>query len=223
MADPSSFQSRRLFHSHPRLMSALLIGFFTGAVLPRSWGLTLKILIGWNTAIWIYLALTSWLIVYGSARRIVRLAQQEDANAIFALAVMSFGAVASLAAIIIELGSAKNLSGAMQLFHYGLTCTTVLGSWLLVSVMYSFHYAHLYYRSHGGAKPISFPGDFCTPGYWDFLYFSFTIAVAAQTSDISIMSTSVRKTVLAQSILAFIFNAAIIGMSINIAAGVVTG
>lgn len=223
MSNASSFQTHRLFHSHPRLMSALLIGFVTGALMPQAWGLTLRTLIGWNTAVWTYLALTGWLVVFGSGRRIVRLAQQEDANAIFALAVMSFAAVASLAAIIIELGSAKNVSGGMKAFHYLLTCGTVLGSWLLVSVMYSFHYAHLYYRSHSGPKPVRFPDDIECPGYWDFLYFSFTIAVAAQTSDVSVMSTSVRKTVLAQSILAFVFNAAIIGMSINIAAGVVTG
>jgi uncharacterized membrane protein len=57
------------------------------------------------------------------------------------------------------------------------------------------------------------------PGYWDFLYFSFTIGVAAQTADVSVMRTPARKIVLAQSVLSFIFNAAIIGMAINIAAG----
>ena len=53
------------------------------------------------------------------------------------------------------------------------------------------------------------------------MYFSFTIAVAAQTSDIVIMSHSLRKTVLAQSILSFFFNVAILGLSINIAASLV--
>ena len=48
-----------------------------------------------------------------------------------------------------------------------------------------------------------------------------TIAVAAQTSDISVMSGAMRKAVLAQSVMSFLFNAAIIGMSINIAAGMV--
>jgi uncharacterized membrane protein len=89
--------------------------------------------------------------------------------------------------------------------------------------MYSFHYAHLYYRSPPDQKPLRFPDNIADPGYWDFLYFSFTIAVAAQTSDIGVMCTPARKAVLAQSVLSFIFNAAIIGMSINIAAGIVGG
>ena len=51
--------------------------------------------------------------------------------------------------------------------------------------------------------------------------FSFTIAVAAQTSDVIVMSRSMRKVVLAQSVLSFLFNVAILGLSINIAAGLV--
>jgi uncharacterized membrane protein len=212
---------RRLFHSHPRLMSACAIGVIAGAMLPQAWGMSLKCLIGWNIAVWLYLGMTSWVILRGNPRQISNLAQQEESNAVFALAVMSVGAMISLAAIVIELASAKNLVGHQRLMHYGLTAATVLGSWLLVSVTYSFHYAHLYYRSQTGSKPLRFPDDSLEAGYWDFLYFSFTIAVAAQTSDVSIHSTRARKAVLAQSVLAFVFNAAIIGMSINIAAGLV--
>jgi uncharacterized membrane protein len=218
------FRNRyRLFHSHPRLMSASAIGIIVGAGLPHGWGLSLKCLIGWNIAVWLYLGMTSWVVLRGDPRQITRLAEQEEANAVFALSVMSVGAMISLAAIVIELASAKSMTGDQRLTHYGLTAATVLGSWLLVSVIYSFHYAHLYYRSHTGNKPLRFPDDTLEAGYWDFLYFSFTIAVAAQTSDVSIHSTTARKAVLAQSVLSFVFNAAIIGMSINIAAGLVGG
>lgn len=202
-------------------MSASATGVIAGALLPHGWGLSLKCLIGWNIAVWLYLGMTSWVVLRGDPRQITKLAEQEEANAVFALSVMSVGAMISLAAIVIELASAKSMTGHQRLTHYGLTGATVLGSWLLVSVIYSFHYAHLYYRSHTGSKPLRFPDDPSEPGYWDFLYFSFTIAVAAQTSDISIHSTTARKAVLAQSVLSFVFNAAIIGMSINIAAGLV--
>lgn len=70
-------------------------------------------------------------------------------------------------------------------------------------------------------RSLSFPNNLQRPIYWDFLYFSFTIAVAAQTSDVTINNTSMRKIVLFQSILSFIFNAAIIGLSINIAASLI--
>ena len=59
------------------------------------------------------------------------------------------------------------------------------------------------------------------PNYWDFLYFSFTIATAAQTSDVVVRSRSMHKTVLRNPFLSFFFNLSILGLSINIAASLV--
>jgi uncharacterized membrane protein len=44
-----------------------------------------------------------------------------------------------------------------------------------------------------------------------------------QTSDVTVMTRAARKVVLAQSILCFVFNAAILGFSVNIAASVAGG
>jgi uncharacterized membrane protein len=204
-------------------MSAILTGALAGMVLPPSWGNVLRAVIGWNAAVWGYLGLMSWLMLRSDAHHMHRLAKQEDSNAVFVLAAMSLGAVLSLAAVVMELATAKNVSGTARFLHYGLTGGTVCGSWFLVAVIYMFHYAHMFYRAAPSEKPLRFPDDLADPSYWDFLYFSFTIAVAAQTSDISIMTTSMRKAVLAQSVLSFMFNAAIIGLTINIAASMVGG
>ncbi|MFH0340803.1 MAG: DUF1345 domain-containing protein [Chromatiales bacterium] len=83
---------------------------------------------------------------------------------------------------------------------YAFTGSTIIGSWFLIAVLYTVHYAHLFYRSPPDHRALQFPDKEQTPDYWDFMYFSFTIAVAVQTSDIAIMSHSLRKTVLAQSI-----------------------
>lgn len=214
-------RSRELLRSHPRLMSSMVTGLIVMAILPRSWNMVSRALIGWNVAVWAYLALIFWLVARSDNSRMHQLAKQEDNNAVFVLVVMSLGAILSIVAIAVELASAKNVSGGIRLFHYVLTACTVLGSWLLVGTIYMFHYAHLHYRAPIDKKPLRFPDDLPNPGYWDFLYFSFTIAVAAQTSDITIISAQMRKAVLAQSVLSFLFNAAIIGMSINIAASVI--
>jgi uncharacterized membrane protein len=55
------------------------------------------------------------------------------------------------------------------------------------------------------------------------MYFAFTIAAAAQTSDVQVRSTPMRSAVLAQSVLSFFYNFAILGLSINIAAGLAGG
>jgi uncharacterized membrane protein len=149
------------------------------------------------------------------------IALQEDPTALAVLALMSVGAVASIAAIVFELASVGKLPFGERLFHYLLTGFTVVGSWCMVATIFTFHYAVLFYKSPCEARALGFPERDPEPDYWDFLYFSFTIAVAAQTSDISVLSRSVRKAVLAQSVLSFFFNAAILGLSVNIAASAV--
>lgn len=51
--------------------------------------------------------------------------------------------------------------------------------------------------------------------------FSFTIALTSQTSDVAIRSRSIRKAVLAQSVLSFFFNIAVLGLCVNVAAGLI--
>lgn len=107
------------------------------------------------------------------------------------------------------------------LLHYVFTASTILGSWCLLAVLFTFHYARIFYGSSSKLPALSFPDKEQAPNYWDFLYFSVTIAVAAQTSDVQVMTRAMRKAVLAQSVLSFLFNVAILGLSINIAAGLI--
>jgi uncharacterized membrane protein len=162
-----------------------------------------------------------WLMMRASHVRVRNIAEQEDKSAVVILAIMSIAAIASIAAIILKLSTIKGLPFSDRLAHYAFTGSTVFGSWCLVATLFTFHYARIYYRSPAERRALSFPDKEENLDYWDFLYFSFTIAVAAQTSDVTIMSHSMRKTVLAQSILSFLFNVAILGLSINIAASFV--
>ena len=180
-----------------------------------------RFLIGWNVGVWAYLALMSWMMLHADHVQIRKLAAQEDKSGPAVLAIMSIAAVASLAAIVLELSTVKEMTSGPRLYHYLLTAITLTGSWLLVGVTFTFHYASMFYRAPPERRPIAFPEDEQHPNYWDFLYFAFTIAVAAQTADINILSRAMRKAVLAQAVLSYLFNAAILGLSINIAAGLV--
>ena len=211
----------QIVRARPRLVTAIAAGVVAGGVFPLQWGGITRALMGWNVTVWFYLCLMGWLMMRASHARVRAIAEQEDRGAVVILAIMSIAAIGSLAAIILELSSIKNLSFSYRLAHYAFTGSTVLGSWFLVATLFTFHYARVFYRSPIERRVLRFPDNEQNPDYWDFLYFSFTIAVAAQTSDVSVMSRSVRKTVLAQSVLSFLFNVAIIGLSINIAASVV--
>jgi uncharacterized membrane protein len=90
----------------------------------------------------------------------------------------------------------------------------------LLPVVFTLSYASHYYRPRV-PDGLKFPDEdpHFQPNYADFLYFSFTLAVAAQTADVQVTSRAMRKLVLLQSVLSFAFNTAILALAINIAAG----
>ena len=213
----------RFARHRPRLTIATITGLVVGFALPPQWQALTRALAGWNVAVWSYLLAIGWLMVRASHARVRTIAEQEDKSATAVLAILTVAAMISLAAIVLELTAVKELPLGNRLEHYAFTAATVFGSWLLVGTLFTFHYAHMFYRVPGERQPLVFLGNELDPDYWDFLYFAFTIAVAAQTSDVVIKTRSMRKVVLAQSVLSFLFNVAILGFSINIAAGLIGG
>ncbi|MGE7955507.1 DUF1345 domain-containing protein [Pseudomonas sp. NPDC089530] len=207
-----------LLRTHPRLTAGALIGVAAGILAPADLLLS-KILIGWNAGVWSYLALMFWLTARSRADDVKRIAEVEDENAGLVLLMVCIAAIASLAAITFSLAGGKDLETSRRLLHYAFTGLTVLGSWLLIGVIFSVHYARLYYTWGGKDPALRFAEGLITPNYWDFLYFSFTIGVAVQTSDVGVATRELRKIVLAQSLIGFVFNTAILGFSVNIAAG----
>ncbi|MCE0463926.1 MULTISPECIES: DUF1345 domain-containing protein [Pseudomonas] len=207
-----------LARTHPRLSAATVLGLIAGFLLPVD-SVIGKILAGWNVGVWSYLALMFWLTVQAKAPDVRRIAEIEDENAGLVLLMVCIAALASLATITFELAGSRELQTAGKLLHYGFTALTVIGSWLLIGVIFSLHYARLFYTWDGKEPALRFAEGLTTPNYWDFLYFSFTIGVAVQTSDVGVATRQLRKIVLAQSLIGFVFNTAILGFSINIAAG----
>ena len=207
-----------IVRTHPRLTAGALIGLTVGILAPAD-SVISKILIGWNAGVWSYLVLMFWLAVRAKAEDVKRIAEVEDENASLVLFMVCIAALASLAAITFELSGSKDLESTRRLLHYGFTGMTVVGSWLLIGMIFSVHYARLYYTWEGKEPALRFAENLTTPNYWDFLYFSFTIGVAVQTADVGVATRGLRKIVLAQSLIGFLFNTAILGFSINIAAG----
>jgi uncharacterized membrane protein len=206
----------------PRLLAAAAAGTIAFFLLPHDWTFTARVLVAWNLGVWPYLVTFAWLTLRTRAEGVRGIAKQEDASSAGLMVIMCGAAVLSLAAIVVELGHGDR-AGTSALFVYGVTVLTVMGSWLLVAALYTFHYAHLYYSSAAHRLPLEFPEGLKSPSYVDFMYFALTISVAVQTSDVSVRTTAMRATVMVQSTLCFFFNLAILGLSINIAAGFAQG
>jgi len=204
----------------PRMLIAAVIGVLAGIAVPDVSGAVTRSLLGWNIGVWLYLLLvaqTMFRADHGHLRK-AALAHAEGAATVSAAVVAA--ALASLAAIVLELAAAKAAGTPHALPQVALTLVTVIGSWLLLPMLFTLNYASLYYRGDS-REGLHFPGsnELFRPNYVDFLYFSFTIAVALQTADVAITSKSMRLMALVHSVLSFVFNTTILAFLVNIAAG----
>ncbi|TDF81914.1 DUF1345 domain-containing protein [Pseudomonas sp. H9] len=207
----------RLTRSHPRLTIAACVGLVSGFLLPaHDW--VEQVLIGWNTGVWLYLLLILWLTLSASAEKVRKVASIEDENAGLVLFTVSIAAIASLAAVILQLAAGAKLDNGPTALQLTFTAFTVAGSWLLVGAIFSLHYAHLFYTAHTDKPLLRFSDGERHPDYWDFHYFSYTLSVAVQTSDVGVAGRDMRRVVLAHSLVGFVFNTAILGFTINMAA-----
>lgn len=207
----------RLTRSHPRLSIAALVGLLSGWLLPANdW--VEHVLIGWNSGVWLYLLLILWLTLGADAQKVRKVASIEDENAGLVLFTISIAAIASLVAVVLQLAAGAKLSGGPTAQQLAFTGFTVAGSWLLIGAIFSLHYAHLFYTAEQHTPLLRFADGERHPDYWDFHYFSYTLSVAVQTSDVGVAGRTMRRVVLAHSLVGFVFNTAILGFTINMAA-----
>jgi uncharacterized membrane protein len=135
------------------------------------------------------------------------------------ISVVVASAAASFAAIFVELGVIKSSHGP-ALLGLAVTGLTVVLSWTFTHVIFTLHYANVYYRPHKNGPPggLDFPGE-RPPDYRDFLYYAFVIGCAAQTGDVNTTSGEMRLISLVHGVVAFAFNTAILALTINVGAG----
>jgi uncharacterized membrane protein len=225
MSDPPHQHRRplpravRIVRNRPRLFLSGLIGLIVVAALPDSWALTTRMLIGWDVGIALYLAAALEVMARADLHHIRRQSALQDEGRVAILVLTVVAALASLAAIIVELGTTPG--AAREPIRLVLATITIVLSWAFIHIIFALHYAHEYHaehRKHRGG--LVFPGEE-PPDYWDFVYFSFVIGMAAQTSDVSITSKAIRRTVAAHGIVSFVFNAALLALTVNIAASAI--
>jgi uncharacterized membrane protein len=210
--------------AHRRLLICTVVGALAALLWPHSDSILARALVGWNVLSWLYLLLVAATLISADSGHIKRLALAQAENAATVLAIVVAAAVMSLVAVVFELIEARAAGPHHMLAHLVFAFVTVVGSWLLLPTLFGLTYASTYYGVNPDAG-LTFPGagPGFEPDHTDFLYFSFTIAVTAQTSDVGVTTRPMRRLVLLQSVLSFVFNTTILAFSINAAAGFFNG
>lgn len=138
---------------------------------------------------------------------------------VFVIALVA--SLISLFAAAVVLRKVQAFTGAEEATWTLLTLAAVALSWVVTHTAYTFRYAHMHYRrsrkhdksSDGG---IQFSGTE-EPSDIDFAYFSFTIAMCLQVSDVIVTTTLMRREVLLHAVLSFVYNTVILALAVNLA------
>ena len=210
------------FFQHIKLATSVVAGVVLFLLLPAHWDVLIRVLVSWNSVVALFVV---WVFVWMnncSAEQLYLRYKEEDETAAIILVIVVCAALLSLVAIVLLLSTVKQVVGLERAIHISLAGLTVMSSWLLVPTMFTLHYADAFYSASDDDRPLLFPQT-RHPVFWDFAYFSFTIAAACQTADVSTANTPIRRTVLAHSVIAFAFNAFILGFAVNISAGLFSG
>jgi uncharacterized membrane protein len=212
----------KLLRYHPRFWISVIAGIAIAFLLPGHSSVLSRVLVGWNCGVDLFLVLIFVWMSGLTAQQICSRYIEEDESAPVILVVVTIAAMLSLVAIVEPLATLKRAAGAERIAHFALATLTLVNSWVLVPTMFTTHYADRFYSAKENERPLHFPQT-PMPVFWDFAYFSFTIAAACQTADVSTTQASIRKVVIAHTVVSFLFNASILGFAINVTAGLIGG
>jgi uncharacterized membrane protein len=212
--------ARKMIKQHIRLLSSVAAAIALYFLLPHQWREITRVLVSWNAGVLLFLVLI-WKLMFGlNAKQISKRYEPEDEAAPVILVISIIGAILAMASIVAYLSTMDVVLPSHRAPHMALAGLTVIDTWVLIPTMFTVHYADMFYSAAPKERPLRFP-DTSEPVFLDFAYFSFTIAAACQTADISTAQGAIRKVVIAQSVLSFFFNASVLGFAINVTAGLI--
>jgi len=210
------FKLTQAFLSRPRLTSASLIALFVYILLARYLRQSQAVLLAFDlgTTLFFISLIRTMSLATPNVMRIRAERQIYGRRTVLILSVVTIGMV--LLALHDELRSGKAQATQSALF----AGFSIVLSWLFLAVNFAQEYAHQYaLNRHVNDGGLMFPST-PEPDYLDFMYFSLTLSMACQTSDVQVTAGHMRRLVLAHSVMAFFFNVIIIALTINVLAAI---
>lgn len=199
-----------------RALIALLLAVIAGSAVTPWLGLAAGLLAGWAVfaavqVVWILVVV--WPM---DAAQTQSHARGEDPGRPIARFVAVVGSLASLGAVVVVLLQKSGTSRGESFVLAAVAVLSVAASWALIQVDYMLRLAAAYYSDPAGGIDFNQPEE---PMYTDFAYVSFGLGVAYQVSDTNITSNRIRRLIIGQTLLAYLFGAVILATVINLVAG----
>jgi uncharacterized membrane protein len=203
-----------------RLVLAMAAGTLTGLIIPERLGPALRAVAAWDVTAVVMIAMKWAIILRSSPAATRRRAAADDPGRTAVWVIVLAASFVSLFATSFALRQARTLAPDARDLFVALCVLAVASSWMLTHTAYTLRYAHLYFRDDDeGEGGLEFPGG-APPCYPDFAYFALTIGMCFQVSDVTIASRQIRRAVLGQALLSFVYNTVILGVVLNLIIGI---
>lgn len=204
-----------------RWLIAAVCGTVVAILVVPATGLAAGLLSGWATlaivsVVWILLVVWPMDAVATRAHATI-----EDPGVTIARTVATIGSVVSLAAVVVVVVEARDAGGLQAYILAGIAVLSVASSWALIQTDYLLRYARIYFQDDGTGAPvggINF-NQLEDPRYSDFAYFSVGLGMTYQVADTNVTRNEVRRVVIAQTLLGYLFGAGILATVVNLIAG----
>ncbi|KAA9110219.1 DUF1345 domain-containing protein [Microbacterium rhizomatis] len=191
------------------VICGLIVGFGVGGVL----GLAAGLLAGWGfgaLVVDIAILVVVWPM---NAEKTRTHARQEAPGRQTARLIAVVGSVASLGAVAAVLLESSTLGRPESFVLAGIALGSVVASWALIQLDYMLRVARVYYAEPVGGMSFNQDED---PMYTDFVYFAVGLGMTYQVADTNLQSNELRRIVIAQTMLAYLFGAVILASVINL-------
>ena len=212
----------RAFWLRPHLICAILVALAAAALAPGP-DTGMRLLAGWCAGVVVHAVLIVRRATGQSRDAMRREAARLDDSAGVITVFALLAAAASLGSVAVLVVGGR-IAGTSERYALALAGTSMLCTWVFVQMIFTVHYAHVYYGTEDSAETerggLDFHGD-TEPDFWDFLYFTVTIGAAAATSDTNLVSKRMRRIATVQTVGAYLFNTGILALAVNMAAGFV--
>ncbi len=213
----------RMLIARRRLMASVAAGVILYLILPSSYRLATRGLLAWDLTASIYVVAALVMIVHSNHETCrARAALYDEGGDWIIMGLVVASAAASFVAVLAELSTVRAQGSSW--IHLAITGATVVLSWAFTHTIFTMHYANLYYRPdahRGHPGGLEFPGH-RAPDYRDFLYYAFVIGCASQTADVNTVSPKMRSVTLVHGVISFAFNTAILALTINVGASLLS-
>jgi uncharacterized membrane protein len=199
-----------------RVGVAALVGVIVALVSLQTSHKGMALLWGWDAGALVYVLWIGLTLFRMDSGKTAALASSEDPDRVTTDMIILMASVASLGAIVIGLTQAGQAHGAEKTLYVGTCLLSIVLSWALVHTTFALRYARLYYNDDDGG--IDFPGE-GDPCYLDFAYVAFTVGMTFQVSDTDVGSSQIRRAVLRQALISYLFGTVFVATMINLIAG----